>query len=50
MPIVDATNVTVWIKQNCERYDVILDASLGKMLPDYIEGMLHYKYLPKYEG
>lgn len=47
---VNANNITGWIKNNCERYDVILDASLGKMLLDYIEGMLHYKYLPKYEG
>lgn len=50
MPMVTASNVTDWIRQNCERYDVIIDASLGKMLLDYIEGMLHYKYLPKYEG
>lgn len=50
MPMVNVNNVTDWVKNNCERYDVILDASLGKMLLNYIEGMLHYKYLPRYEG
>ena len=50
MPMVNDSNVEEWIKNNCERYDVILDASLGNMLLDYIEGMLHYKYLPRYEG
>ncbi len=50
MPMVNASNVKTWIKNNCERYDVILDASLDVMILNCIEGLLHYKYLPKYEG
>ncbi len=43
-------NITSWIKDNCEIYDVIIDARLGKVTLNFIEGLLHYKYNPKYEG
>lgn len=48
--LVNIANVKQWIKDNCERYDVILDARLGKHTLNYIEGILHYQYQPKYEG
>jgi len=42
--------ITDWIKENCERYDIIIDAHYGKNTLNYIEGLLHKKYDPKYEG
>ena len=43
-------NVGNWIKQNCRRIDVILDASLGVFTLELVEATLHYKFEPKYEG
>lgn len=48
--IVNEGNVAQWIKDNCKRYDVIIDEKYGKNALDFIEGMLHYMYNPKYEG
>ena len=48
--LVDEDNITQWIRDNCERYDVIIDEKYGKNALNFIEGMLHYKYNPKYEG
>jgi len=48
--LVNATNVTSWVHSNCERFDVLLDAKLGKITLNFIEGLLQYKYQPKYEG
>ncbi|NLI94409.1 MAG: hypothetical protein GX350_01175 [Erysipelotrichaceae bacterium] len=48
--IVDSNNITQWIKVNCERFDVIMDAKLGKLTLNFIEGILHYKFNPKFEG
>lgn len=48
--LVNENNITQWIKDNCERYDVIIDEKYGKTALNFIEGMLHYKYNPKYEG
>ena len=48
--LVNEDNVKQWIKENCERYDVIIDKEYGKFALNFIEGMLHYKYKPKYEG
>jgi len=42
--------ITNWIRKNCERYDIIIDAHYGKNTLNYIEGLLHKKYNPKYEG
>ena len=47
---INESNVRDWIISNCERFDVIIDAKLGSMALDFIEGMLHYKYDPRYEG
>lgn len=46
----DRETVTQWIKDNCERFDVIIDKQHGKKTLNFIEGLLHYKYDPKYEG
>lgn len=48
--LVTEDNVKQWIKDNCERFDVIIDKKYGKNALNFIEGMLHYKYNPKYEG
>lgn len=48
--IVSTSNVTKWIKTNCERFDVIIDGSKhDKMTLNFVEGLLHYYYRPKYE-
>ena len=39
-----------WIKKNCRRIDILLDASLGIFTLELIEAVLHYKYEPIYEG
>lgn len=42
-----------WIIENCERYDVIIKANnpgIDKQILNFIEGMFHYKYAPRYEG
>lgn len=48
--IVNQSSVTGWIRTNCERFDVLIDAKLGKITLNFIEGLLQYKYRPKYEG
>ena len=48
--LVNNSNITNWIKTNCERFDVLIDAKLGKITLNFIEGLLQYKYQPKYEG
>lgn len=48
--IVNESNVTEWIKSNCERFDVIIDGlKHDKMTLNFVEGLLHYYYRPKYE-
>lgn len=44
------SNVKDWIKTNCRRIDIIMDADLGVFALDLIEGIMHYKYEPRYEG
>ena len=48
--VVNVNNVKQWIKDNCERFDVIIDAKHKKGALNFIEGLLHYQYSPKYEG
>ena len=43
-------NVGDWIKQNCRRIDILINADLGIFTLELIEAVLHYKYEPKYEG
>ena len=47
---IDEDNVGEWIKQNCRRIDIEIDAELGIFALELIESLLHYKYTPKYEG
>lgn len=48
--VIDSSNIKDWIKANCRRIDVIIDADLGVFALELIEGIMHYKYEPKYEG
>ena len=43
-------NVGEWIKDNCQRINILIDKELGHFALSLIEAMLHYKYQPKYEG
>lgn len=43
-------NVGDWIRKNCQRIDILVDASLGIFTLELIEAALHYKYEPIYEG
>ena len=43
-------NVGEWIKNNCRRIDIEMDADLGTFALGLVEAVLHYKYMPKYEG
>lgn len=47
---ITADNVGDWIKQNTQRIDILLDASLGIFTLELIEAALHYRYEPRYEG
>ncbi len=46
--------VELWIKNNCERFDVIIKARESKhenvIICNFLEGLLQYKYSPRYEG
>lgn len=44
------SNVGEWIKNNCRRIDILIDAELGIFALELIEVILHYKYEPVYEG
>ena len=51
MNIGEIDNISNWIKSNCERYDVIIDGKKhSKVTMNFIEGLLHYKYNPRYEN
>ncbi|MCI8988488.1 MAG: hypothetical protein HFK05_01895 [Clostridia bacterium] len=45
-----AQNITQWIKSNCERFDILIDAKFGKLTLNFIEGLMHHQYNPRYEG
>jgi hypothetical protein len=44
------SNIGDWIKENCYRMDILIDANLGIFALELIEAALHYKYEPMYEG
>jgi hypothetical protein len=44
------TNVGEWIKDNCQRVDILFSVELGIFTLKLIEAALHYKYDPVYEG
>lgn len=49
--IVGNTPIDYWIKNNCDRIDIIIDEkSVLEFTLELIEAILHYKYRPKYEG
>lgn len=49
--LVNYSNVTQWIKDNCERFDIIIDGTKhDKMTLNFVEGLLYYYYRPKYEN
>ena len=43
-------NISQWIKDNCQRIDILLDEELGIFTLDLIEAVLHFVYQPRYEG
>lgn len=45
-----ADTVGLWIKENCRRIDLLINANLDVFTLELIEASLHYKYQPKYEG
>ena len=45
-----SSNIKDWIKSNCRRIDIVINADLGVFTLELIEGVMHYKYEPKYEG
>ena len=47
---ITSSNIKNWIKTNCQRIDIIVDADLGVFALELIEGIMHYKYEPRYEG
>ena len=47
---ITSSNIKNWIKTNCRRIDIIIDADLGVFALELIEGIMHYKYEPRYEG
>jgi len=47
---ITSSNMKNWIKTNCRRIDIIIDADLGVFALELIEGIMHYKYEPRYEG
>lgn len=49
--IIGKTPIDKWIKNNCDRIDIIIDEkSVPEFTLELIEAILHYKYRPKYEG
>jgi hypothetical protein len=52
--LIGATPIDQWIKNNCDRYDVIINSTLDdkkdKMILNFIEGLMHYCFKPKYEN
>ena len=47
---IEPANIKDWIKSNCRRIDIIINADLGVFTLELIEGVMHYKYEPKLEG
>ena len=43
-------NIGEWIKQNCRRIDIFIDAGISIFARDVIEKAFHYRFEPKYEG
>jgi len=48
--IIDHDDLKTWIKNNTDRVDLLIDASLGTFVLNLVEAALHCMYKPKYEG
>lgn len=49
--IIENTPIDQWIKNNCDRIDIIIDKnSVPEFSLELIEAILHYRFKPKYEG
>ena len=46
----DENTVGAWIKQNCRRIDILIDADISIFARNLIEAAFHYRFEPKYEG
>lgn len=48
------SNVGVWLKENTDRLDVIIQSRnskhLNKIVLNFVEGLLQYRFKPRYEG
>lgn len=47
---ISEANVGEWIKTNCRRIDILLDANFGTIALKRIKAALIEKYKPRYEG
>ena len=47
---INADNVKEWIKENTRRIDVIVTCENSEWATCLIEAIMHYKYMPRYEG
>lgn len=48
--LLNESNVSGWIKEHCQRIDILIPVELGIFTLNLIEAVLHYKYEPVYEG
>lgn len=48
--LLNESNVGGWIKEHCQRIDVLIPVELGIFTLNLIEAVLRYKYEPMYEG
>ena len=46
----DEHNVGIWIKENCQRIDILLDIDLEVFTLSLVESVLQFKFQPIYEG
>lgn len=46
----DRSNPGIWIKNNANRVNILLDASLPRELLSLLESFLHLRLRPRYEG
>ena len=47
---INAGNVREWIMQNTQRIDILIKCENSEWATNLIEAILHYKYMPRYEG
>ena len=47
---VNAENVKEWLLKNTRRIDILIKCKNSEWATDLIEAIMHYKYVPRYEG